>query len=119
MKKLLFVMMSLPVFAFADDTTPAEPGILDGIIEFVMGNFNSLSLTAQAIVLIILTVIAAAAHLAPYTRTTKDDFLVAHKNTFVSLVKKVFNLAAGNYRHAKNHDDAMAEKAAIKEAKRK
>lgn len=103
--------------AFADGTVVVEPGLIGGLVDFVMGNFEGLSRGVQFTVLAVLASVTLAAHIAPYTATTKDDFLFEHKNTFLAFLKRIFNIVSGNYGKAENHGDVMERKAAIKESR--
>ena len=87
---------------------------MDAITANLLSHFYSLAPNVQIVVLCVLGIIAVASHIAPYTATKKDDFLIEKKNTFWGLFKSLFAIVAGNYRQAKNHTKAMEEKAAIK-----
>lgn len=98
---------------------PIEQGYFMELSADVMAMFGALPINAQAVILIVLFVVTVAAHIAPYTPTKKDDFLFIKKNALLASLSKVFTLVSGNYRNAKNHADAMAEKKAIKAMKNK
>lgn len=70
---------------------------------WLMGNFNELPIVAQAGVLLVSTIVTISAHIAPYTKNTYDDKLaVWTKGGSVALVKKMFDIVAGNYLKSKN-----------------
>ena len=113
----LLILPFLLVFSFAaftDTGAATTPGILDGIVDFVLGNFEKLGPTVQTIVLLVLLIVAVATHVAPYTATTRDDFLIVHKNAILEFVKKFFAIVAGNYGKAKNHTKVIEEKQRLK-----
>ena len=98
---------------------PIDKGYFMELSADVMAMFGSLPVNLQVIILFVLFVVTVAAHIAPYTPTKKDDFLFLKKNALLSALSKVFTFVSGNYRNAKNHGDAMAEKKSIKAMKNK
>lgn len=92
--------------------------LLDRFIAAALENLTSLPQWLQFVILCIATLITIAAHIAPYTPTAKDDFLSGRSGKLLEIVRKIFNLVAGNYRNAANHDDVIAEKAKIKDSKK-
>lgn len=116
----LFLLVLLPIFAIADPIAaePAsDPGILVALVALVMDNFESLGRGIQFTILAILALVTLAAHVAPYTATKRDDFLIPHKNAVWEFAKKVLAIVAGNYKNAKNATKAAEEKAEIKDQK--
>lgn len=87
---------------------------MEQLIEVVVGQFGSLSVNVQFVILVILALVTLCAHIAPYTATKRDDFLITGKNRLWELTKRLFALVAGNYRAAKNHTKVMEDKLELK-----
>lgn len=81
---------------------PVESDLLDQITLLVVSGFTSLSLMWQKITIVILGLLVAIPHIAPYTPWTWDDKTISYKSWLVALLAKCWNILSGNYRRASN-----------------